>query len=48
MKIYVKPTIEIFELRINENIATNYPDATGKLTVITKYNLSNGAVLGTS
>ena len=47
MKKYVKPTIEVLELRVNENIAATskypgiYPD-TGESTPITKYNLLNG------
>ena len=43
MKIYVKPTIEILELRVNENMASaTYPGDTGSLTPITKYTLGAG------
>lgn len=47
MKKYVKPTIEVLELRVNENIAaapkyTDPYDGSGATTPITKYNLMNG------
>jgi len=47
MKKYIKPTIEILELRANENLAAKY-DGTGDVTPITKYNLSNGDITGMS
>lgn len=44
MKIYVKPTIEILELRVNENMASATYPVEGTLTPITKYTLGSGAV----
>jgi len=44
MKIYIKPTIEVLELRLTENLAatTKYgdPNGTGALTPITKYSMN--------
>jgi len=40
MKKYVKPTIDVLELRVNENIAaTELYDGSGDVTPITKYTL---------
>lgn len=52
MKKYIKPTIEVLELRVNENLAytqdTRYgnPANNGNFTPITKYsmNLDTGSV----
>ena len=44
MKKYVKPTIDVLELRANENIVFNvdsHPD--GGVAPITKYNMESGA-----
>lgn len=44
MKKYIKPTIEILELRVNENLALKYNNlGDGLVTPVTKYNMANAS-----